>query len=422
MAKITKRFVDAAVSSSSLDTILWDGELKGFGLRLRGNSKTYIVQFKLGGRGGQNRRVLLGKTTVLTPEQARDRARKILATVAEGRDPVAEQQAAKRRRISIAELADLYMKDGAAEKPNKKASSWQTDRSNIERHIKPLLGARAAHLLTQAEVAKFQQDVAAGRNRADVKTKKRGRAIVEGGKGTAARSLAVLGAMLQFAVSRKLIESNAAKGVPLLKLQPKERFLSDAEVARLADTITAMESELAISRSATIAIRMLLLTGARKSEILGLRWEWVDTERSVLRLPDSKTGAKAVPLASAALELLAGLPRNSNFVLPAAKGDGHYTGLQKEWERVRKRADLAGLRLHDLRHSFASFAVADGNSLFMIGRVLGHKQARTTEGYAHLADDPLRAVADRTANRIAAAMNGKRGVGAEITPIRARGA
>src|SRR5262249_28592941 len=138
--------------------------------------------------------------------------------------------------------------------------------------------------------------------------------------------------------------------------------------------------------------------------ILSLRWEWVDIERGALRLPDSKSGAKTVPLASATLELLMGLPRDSGWVLPASKGAGYYTGLQKDWERVRVRADLAGVRIHDLRHSFASFAVADGNSLYLIGKALGHKQARTTEIYAHLADDPVRAVADRTAARIAAAM------------------
>jgi len=136
-----------------------------------------------------------------------------------------------------------------------------------------------------------------------------------------------------------------------------------------------------------------------------------------LRLPDSKTGAKVVPLASAALELLTGLPQCAKFVLPAAKGESHYTGLQKDWERIRVRARLPGLRIHDLRHSFASFAVADGNTLFMVGKVLGHKQARTTEGYAHLANDPLRAVADRTAARIAAAMKGERREGAEVVPL-----
>ena len=168
-----------------------------------------------------------------------------------------------------------------------------------------------------------------------------------------------------------------------------------------------MEAETAITASTARAVRLLLLTGCRKSEVLTLRWDWVDAGRKCLRLPDSKTGAKVVPLASAALELLAGTSREpgSDFVFPTATGAGHYAGLQKDWERIRARAGLLNLRLHDLRHSFASFAVAEGQSLFMIGKVLGHKQTRTTEGYAHLATDPLLAVAERTAARITTAMN-----------------
>ena len=139
------------------------------------------------------------------------------------------------------------------------------------------------------------------------------------------------------------------------------------------------------------------------------------------RLPDSKTGAKVVPLAAAALAARASLPRSSDWVLPAGKGDGHLIGLPKTWEKLRNQAGLPGLRLHDLRHSFASFAVADGATLYMVGKVLGHKQARTTEGYAHLASDPLKQVADRTADRIAAAMKPKPETnGAEVVPLPAR--
>jgi integrase len=371
------------------------------------------VQYRT--RESRTRRLVLGRVGVLAPDEARTLAGEKLKQVAHGGDPSADRHLA-RAALTVDELSDLYLREGPAEKPNKKASSWAADRSNIERHVKPLLGRKIAKALTQADIAKFQVDVAAGKSKADIKTKKRGRAIVEGGRGTAARSLAVLGAMLQFAVGRQLISANPAKGVRLLKGEKKERFLSEAEVARLADTLVTMDREHRLSPSTAAAIRLLLLTGCRKSEILSLRWEWIDADRGCLRLPDTKTGAKAVPLAAAALELLSGLPRASAYVLPAIKGAGHYTGLQKDWERVRVRAGLPKLRLHDLRHSFASFAVADGHTLFMVGKVLGHKQARTTEGYAHLAADALRAVADRTAARIAAAM--KSGdEGGQIVPL-----
>jgi integrase len=422
MARLTKRTVDAAEVPPSGETFLWDDDLRGFGLRVYASGRRiFVVQYRLrGGRGGRTRRIVLGEYGKMTPDEARKRAAKVLAAVDDGRDPAAERDEAK-STLNVSDLAAIYLEEGPAAKPNKRPSSWATDRSNIERHVKPLLGRKLAKALTQADVAKFQADVAAGKSKADVRTGFRGRAIVEGGRGTAARSLAVLGAMLQFAFERKLIASNPAKGVRLLKGQPKERFLSEAEVARLGDTLAAMQAEHRLSANAADAVRLLLLTGCRKSEITALRWDWVDFERGCLRLPTSKTGAKVVALAGAALELLAGLRERDpagGWVLPAAKGSGPYTGLQKDWERIRNRAGLPGVRLHDLRHSFASFAVADGHTLFMVGKVLGHKQARTTEVYAHLADDPLRAVADSTAARIAAAMKRNAGSGDKVVPLR----
>jgi integrase len=369
MPRITKQFVNRATATDGKRVVFWDDALKGFGLLvLPSGVRTFIANYRVRGR---LRRQTIGRYGPLTAEQARERARKILGAVADGKDPVSEKRAEAMAGITVAQLADLYLIDGPAAKPNKKRSSWTTDKSNIERHIKPLLGDWPARQLAQEQIAKFQADVAAGRNKADVKTRKCGRAIVTGGKGTAARSLAVLGAMLEFGVKRKFIPANPARGVPLLKLQPKERFLSEAEVARLADTLSTMEAEATLSRTAATAIRLLLLTGCRKSEILSLRWDWVDIERSCLRLPDSKSGAKVVPFASAALEILSGLSRRSEFVLPAAKGNGRYVGVQKHWECFRARAELPGLRLHDLRHSFASFAIAGGVSLHTPARCSG---------------------------------------------------
>lgn len=426
MPKLTKRTIDAIrPDPNGREVFVWDtgdGALKGFGVRMMPSGiGSYLVQYRT--KEARTRRLAIGKVGVLTPDEARKLAGDKLKEVAQGGDPSAERHRVRREALTITELANLYLAEGPAAKPNKKASSWATDRSNIERHVTPLLGRKLARSLTYDDVVRFQRDVAAGKSKADIKTKKRGRAIVNGGPGTAARSLAVLGAMLEWAAhpDRKLITANPVKGVKLLKGGKRERFLSEAELARLADALAMMEGEHRLSPTAAAAIRLLLLSGCRKSEILSLRWEWFDIERSLLRLPDSKTGAKVVPLASAAVKLLTELPRGGDYVLPAAKGTGHYTGLQKDWQRVRARAGMAGARIHDLRHSFASFAVADGNSLYLIGKVLGHKQARTTEIYAHLADDPIRAVADRTAARIAAAMSaGADREATNVVPIRSR--
>jgi integrase len=152
---------------------------------------------------------------------------------------------------------------------------------------------------------------------------------------------------------------------------------------------------------------------------LSLRWEWIGFERGCLVLPDSKTGAKVVPLGAPALRALVELPRHegSPYVLPAERGDGHFVGIQKPWQRIRAAAVLNDVRIHDLRHSFASVAVSGGDSLYLVGKVLGHRQSRTTERYAHLSDDPLRAVADRTSSRIAAIMDGNRGTKVVTLPI-----
>ena len=322
--KLTKRVIDSlrADAPGGRECFVWDGgdgALKGFGVRIApGGTKSYIVYYRT--KEGRSRRLVIGRVGVLTPDEARTIAGEKLKEVAKGGDPSAERHRVRREALTVAELADLYLAEGPAAKPNKKASSWGTDRSNIERHIKPLLGRKLATSLTHDDVVRFQRDVAAGKSKADIKTRKRGRAIVDGGPSTAARSLAVLGAMLEWAAhpDRKLIPANPAKGVKLLKGGKRERFLSEAELARLADALAAMEAEHRLSPTATAAIRLLLLSGCRKSEILSLRWEWIDIERGVLRLPDSKTGAKVVPLAAAAVKLLAELPHRGDHVLPAA--------------------------------------------------------------------------------------------------------
>lgn len=429
MPKLTKRIVDSEVPDpNGRHVILWDSEVKGFGLRVTTGAKSYILNYRTA--EGRYRRYTIGKHgSPWTCEEARNRAIDLLFGLSRGIDPL-DSKAEARAALTVKELAELYLAEGPAAKPNKKPQSWKADRSNINRHIIPLLGRNIVRNLSQADVAKFQMDVAVGKSAVDEKTGPRGRAIVEGGKGTAARSLAVLGAILQFGVDRHVILSNPAKGVKLLKGEKKERFLSHREVVALADALAVMESaaskdEDRINSTMAAAIRVLMLTGCRKNEVLGLQWDWIDWDRSCLRLPDSKTGAKVVPLASAALKVLADLERKDKcpFVFPAVRGKGHVVGLQKAWEVLRVRAtelarqrakeagepverapDLSTVRLHDLRHSFASFAVADGATLYMIGKVLGHEQARTTERYAHLDDDPLRVVAERTGSKIADAI------------------
>ena len=423
-ANLTKRTLDAAKPAAK-DYQIWDTKVRGLGVRVYpSGARGFILQYR--NAAGRTRKMALGRYGILTVDQAREKATKLLGAIIDGRDP-SQDKRENRHAKTVGELADLYLREGSVEKPNKKLSSWETDRSNIERHIKPLLGPRIARGLTKLDVARFQADVAVGKTAKDEKTGPRGRAIVRGGNGIASRVLSVLSAMMTFGEGRGIVPSNPTKGVEPFRGRKTERFLIDTEVEILGEALVEMEGDGSLPWVASAAIKLLLLTGARRGEILALRWDEVDTDRGFLRLQDSKTGAKVIRLAAAARSLLATLPRASQWVLPTAKGPGHYVGLPKHWDAVRARANAIALaraeregrslkgapsfddiRLHDLRHSFASFAVQSGGSLFLVGKVLGHTQSRTTERYAHASDEPLLATAELAAQRIARALGGSK--------------
>jgi integrase len=415
-AKITKRSVDALAAAPGAEVVLWDTQVKGFGVRVRGSgTKTYVVRYRLGtGRGAPIRNYTIGPHgSPWTPDTARAEAVRILGLVETGADP-AGKRVDDREALSVAALCDLYLAEGCA---TKKPSTLYTDRGRIERHIKPLLGRKKAKDVTRADVQRFMQDVAAGKTACDEKTGKRGRAIVEGGKGTATRTVGLLGGIFTFAVERGICPANAVQGVKRYRDRKGERFLSARELASLGLGLAVMEQTETISPVMANAVRLLLLTGGRKMEVLSLKWSFVDFERGYLRLPDSKTGEKVVALGAPALKLLADIPRLSEWVFPAATGSGHLIGLPRAWENLREWCGLDGVRLHDLRHSFASVGAVSGDSLPVIGALLGHADSKTTSRYAHLTADPVKAAADRIAGTIADAMNGISAGGGEVVEL-----
>lgn len=432
--KLTKSVVDS-LDAKATDYVTWCGALPGFGVRVRpSGAKSFVAQYRVGGRNVAARKVTIGAFGKLTVDQAREAAKRILAGAELGQDEAAAR-AAKRAEITVAQLCDEYLKEGCE---GKKESTLASDKGRIERHIKPLLGRKRIGEVDKADVQRFLIDVAKGRTATDIKTKKHGRAIVTGGKGTATRTVRLLGGIFSYAVNCGYIAANPRAGVKVYPDGKGERFLNGEELGRLGDTLREAETvglpwqfregakakhraspenarEL-ISPHAVAAIRLLILTGCRAGEILNLRWAHVDFERGILNLPDSKTGAKPVLLAAPALDVLANIPRieGNPFVIAGEAKDKPRSDLKRPWKRISEHADLQNLRLHDIRHTFASSAAMAGFGLPIVGKLLGHASPTTTARYAHFADDPLRRASDSIANKIATALAGS----ADVIPLR----
>lgn len=406
--KLTKSAIDTA-SPQSEDYFLWDGELKGFGIKIaKGGRKSYVCKYRVGnGRSAPTRRMTIGAHgSPWRVDQARAEARKLLGRAANGEDPAKDKQDEK-KQVTVAQLCDLYLENGVGAK---KASTIATDRGRIERHIKPLLGKKKVPDVTRADIKRFLQDIAIGKTSVNEKTGLRGRAIVKGGKGTATRTVGLLGGIFSYAFDCGLIESNPVRGVKRFADKKGHRYLSQKELVVLGQALADGEEQ-GLNPQALAILKLLVFTGARKGEIETLRWDAVDFEGGYLRLADSKTGQKAFPLNAGALEILSKITRlaGSPYVFPAHRSDGHYEGTPKVWRIIRSMAGLDDVRLHDLRHSFASIAVSGGASLPIIGALLGHTDSATTQRYAHLHDDPLKATSEAVGKRIAASFEGHYG-------------
>lgn len=413
--RITKRSVDG-LKETGREYVQWDGELKGFGVRVRASgAKSFVAVYRTGGRNTPLRRVTIGTVGKFEPDRARDEAKQIIRQAELGHDRAADKAKA-RAEWTFDRVCDLYLDEGCE---TKKPSTVATDKGRIERHIKPLLGKKRVGEINRTDIEKFMRDVAAGRTAANEKTGAHGRAIVEGGKGTATRTVGLLGGIMTFAVERRFRSDNPVRGVKRYPDKKGETFLSASELGRIGTALAEAEVDGANPTAAAI-IRLLAFTGARKGEISGLRWSEVDIERGYLRLGDSKTGAKVIPIGAPACEVLAGITpiHGSPYVFPASSGGGHFQGTEKVWRAVREAAGFPNLRLHDLRHSFASVGLARGDALPVIGAILGHADVKTTSRYAHLADDPVRKAADNISRSIEAALTSR--PSATVTQLRPR--
>jgi integrase len=404
--KLTKRAVDNSLPKEKR-YFVWDSDLKGFGLRVEPSGiKSYVVRYRMnGGRSGSLKQKVIGRHGPLTPDDARSIARANLGDVARGIDPY--PAIAPSATLSLKELAERYLKEHIEKKRKPNTAAFY--KIMLETHVLPELGKNVAQAVTRADLARIHLNLADTPYAAN-------------------RVLAVVGGLYSWAENVGLVPegTNPAQRIEKYREHKRERFLSVAELERLGAAIRLAETDGVprkrrtdkrapklqdrdqISVYAAGAIRLLMFTGCRLREILHLRWEHVDIERQVLFLPDSKTGSKTVLLNAPALEVLAGLPRlgNNPFVIPGERNNAPLVDLKRPWAAVCRAADLEGLRIHDLRHTFASFGAGSNLGLPVIGKLLGHSQPSTTARYAHLADDPMRRASDMIGGRIAAALSG----------------
>ncbi|NVJ98787.1 MAG: tyrosine-type recombinase/integrase [Alphaproteobacteria bacterium] len=439
-AKISKRVVDTLKPGETV----WDTEIAGFGIRCQTRDKVYILKKRINGR---QRWLTIGKHgEPFTADLARDEALILLGDIKKGNDPALEREKRK-NQPTVANLMQRYLEEHAFE--HKKASSAKEDEANIRNHIVPHLGNRQVIDLTVSDIDALKRAIKAGGGISQI-AKDEPAPRLKGGPGAANRCLALLSKAMNLAIKWGWRADNPVSHVSKYKENKIERFLSETEIAAIAGALRKAELDGA-SPYAIAAIRLLMFTGARRGEILTLKWSEVHFDKDLILLGDSKTGAKPIYLNAPAKDVLAGLPKQKDnpYVICGTNQGKHLTNLKRLWQNVRNQATLdiwantvpalneflqsqketppaqaisataryakkeglelpsgvLDVRIHDLRHTFASVGAMGGLSLHMIGKLLGHKQAGTTQRYAHLADNPILDASNKISAKLADCMN-----------------
>lgn len=409
MPKLSKKVVDLA-RPGARPSFVWCSELKGFGVRVfPSGTKKFVVDYR--NESGERKRMSIGAYGPLTVDDARKLALGVLGDAVRGDDPLTERQT-KRKGMKVGDLCDRYIIAldagqimGKGRQPKKPVTVYQ-DKNAIERHIRPLLGKKLLADLKPSDIRGYINDVTAGKTATVEKTGPNGLAVVKGGPGAAERTSGLLGSMLTQAVEWGLIEINPARGVKRPQGKPRTRRVSPEEFSKIGAAIRQSEDQGGLWQGIA-AMRLLILTGCRKGEILGLRWSEVDIEGHCLRLEDSKEGSSVRPLSKDAIAVLEGLERDSEYVLPATRGNGHYVGYPASHGRIMALAEIDGVTAHTFRHTFASVADGLGYSEATVATILGQKSKSVTRRYIHALDDHLISAADRTAAEISSQMGCK---------------
>ncbi|MDE0381746.1 MAG: tyrosine-type recombinase/integrase [Rhodospirillales bacterium] len=379
---LSNRVVDA-LTAADKEIMCWDRDLPGFGVRVYpSGAKTYMVQRR--GRRG-SKRITVGRHGTMSVDEARQQAAVILTRLESGEELETGAAPDADGGPTVAELAERYLREHVA--VYCKPGTVMGYRRVIERNILPKLGKLPIGELDRRHVAELQY-----------RLRKRPTA--------ANNAVGALSRMLNRAQAWGLMPagSNPCRFVKPYRTGRPERFLTEDEFRRLGHALDDLEAEGRVPVHVAAAFRLLTLTGCRSGEVLTLRWRDVALGRNEVRLRDSKTGPRTVPLSPAAVRVLAGLPRLSGnpWVIAGPEPGGRQMQLTYYWQRVRERAGLDDVRIHDLRHSFASRALAMGEDLTMIGKLLGHRKLQSTARYAHLARDSVRESAALVSDSIAA--------------------
>ncbi len=386
--RLTKNLIEKAKPQKTY-YYLWDNRLSGFGCRIYPTGrKSWVLTYR--NEAGKQKFVVLGKFGVMTLDEAQERARQWLLKVSDGCDPQEERQEEK-QKPTVEAFAERYMRDYALVR--KKPGSVKADRVNLRLHVLPALGHKRIDQVTRKDIQRLHS-------------------AMHNTPGAANRVIALLSKMMNLAEKwgERPDYSNPCRHIEKYEEKKLGRYIKPEEFKRLGEVLRRVELEAipmrAVDGAARVrmvqAIRLLILTGCRVGEILSLKWHYIDFVEKTITLPDSKTGEKTVYLSDAAMDILDKvIPlEGNNYVFPGRHGRGHLNRMGHLWERIRKEAGITDIRMHDLRHGFASVGVGMGESLPMVGQLLGHTQAQTTARYAHLAATPMLKAANRIADKI----------------------
>jgi len=372
--KISSRTVSAFKGTAGKDMCLWDTEVKGFGLRVQPSGRrSYIYKFRTPDGRRRNRKI--GEPESLTAEAARRIVLGMVSDAALGKVVIDDKP--KQKSITMRKMCDLYLEDYA--RLHKKPKSVEDDTRYINKDIKPRLGSKSLSEIRSKDIVKIHSSLA------DTPIK-------------ANRLLALLSKIFNLSEEWEYRESNTnpTQHIRKYKETPRERFLTQDEIIVLEKVLADAEQKNEVSPSVIHALRVLLMTGARLQEVLTMKWEYVDFEEGKINLPDSKSGKKTIWLSDKARDYIDGIPhkRGNPFVFPGQRTGSRLVNLQKPWRKLRAIAEIEDVRIHDLRHTYASLAVSQNLSLPIVGKLLGHKSTKSTERYAHLYDEVMKEAAN----------------------------